>query len=42
MVEPTEVESGRLRIVLHSSAEGMSNCSGTCGACCCYEKELLV
>jgi hypothetical protein len=37
--EITEIESGRLRIVLRSSAEGNSNCTGTCGDCCCYEKE---
>jgi hypothetical protein len=34
----TEIEDGRLRIVLRTSAEGFSDCSGTCGACCCYEK----
>lgn len=38
-VETTEIENGRLRILLRSSAEGYARCSGTCGACCCYEKE---
>jgi hypothetical protein len=37
--ETAEIESGRLRIVLRSTAEGNSICTGTCGDCCCYEKE---
>ena len=35
----TEIQNGRLRILLRSAAEGFAGCSGTCGACCCYEKE---
>jgi hypothetical protein len=35
----TETQTGRLRILLRSSVADSATCSGTCGACCCYEKE---
>jgi hypothetical protein len=36
-----EARNGRLRILLRSSpgSDAYDACSGTCGACCCYEKE---